>query len=301
MDLTVRQKEFSSRELYAKRNALTAAIPSFWSEILTSGAVPAELGAVFTPLDVTVLESVKSLNVERYQIKSDTEGEPRSLRFTFEFAPNKFFSDTKIIKDFEYIAFGGGPGGYVSKPVNFKWTKDAKKAGVNKLLDLAEQLYQAEQALGHDGPVDQQERESLWQYEKLRKALEQVENEEVEEDGHSFLEWFGYRGAVNTAPKPKPANGEANGDAEDDEDDEEEEEDGVLDVEIFPAGEDVAVAIAEDLWPNVMDYFIQATTDGVEEESDDDDDNAPELIEADDFEGFEETDSRPAKKRKTTS
>lgn len=306
---TVRQKEFSSRELYAKRTALISTIPNFWSEILTSGAVPAVFGATLTPLDAVILRYVTSINVERYQIKSDTEGEPRSLRFTFEFATNRFFSDAKVVKDFEYRTDDNGPGGYVSKPVNFKWTKEAKKQGMNKLLDLAEELYQAEQAYV-SGVIEQNEREGLWQYEKLRGELEKQENEESSEDSRSFLEWFGYRGAVNSLAKPsKPTNGNANGDSKDDEDDEEEEEedDGMLDVDIFPAGEDVAVAIAEDLWPNAMDYFIQATTGDIEQGSDyedeDEDEEAPELVDTAEFDGFEDdeaADPRPAKKRKTS-
>lgn len=263
-----------------------------------SGAVPATLGAVLTPVDGDILNSIESLNVERYQIKSDTEGEPRSIRFTFKFSENDYFSDETIIKDFEYKAFGDGPGGYLSTPINFKWKKQAKKHGINKFLDLAEQLYQAEQALVQKGPIEQKERESLWQYEKLREDMEKEEEQEAENDGHSFLEWFGYRGAVNTSLKPKPENGDAGDESED----EEEEDDGTLDVEIFPAGEEIAIAIAEDLWPNVMDYFIQATTEDVEMDSDNEDD-APELVPAEesDVADEKEIDPRPAKKRKTTS
>lgn len=207
-----------------------------------------------------------------------------------------------MVKDFEYKAFGGGPGGYVSKPVNFKWTKRAQKTKINTLLDLAEQLYQAEEALVQNGGIEQKEREGLWQYEKLREELEK----EAEGDGRSFLDWFGYRGAVNTKTNSQPANGNTQEDVGD-ESESEDEDDAILDVEIFDSGDDVAIAIAEDLWPNVMDYFIQATSEDTEGDSDENDD-APELVETADFEGFQEepeeepeADPRPAKKRKTTS
>lgn len=273
-----------------------------------AGAVPAALGAVLSPTDGEILNSIKSLNVDRYQIKSDTEGEPRSLRFTFTFAENDFFSDTTVVKDFEYKAFGDGPGGYVSTPHNFQWKKQGKRKGLNTFLDLAQQLYQAEQSFASSGtgPIDQKEREGLWQYEKLREALEKEEAQEPENDGHSFLEWFGYRGAVNTESSSKAKNGDADSESEDDDfdNDDDDEEDGMLDVEIFPSGEDVAVAIAEDLWPNVMDYFIQATSDEPEMDSDieedDDDEDAPQLVNVDDLDGPED-DPRPAKKRKTAS
>ena len=47
-------------------------------------------------------------------------------------------------------------------------------------------------------------------------------------------------------------------------DDEDENEDngvGLLDIEIFPNGEEVAISLAEDLWANAMDYFSKCEPD----------------------------------------
>lgn len=283
--LAVRQKEYSLKELYARRQTCLARIPSFWSTVVANG--PEELQAVLAPNDAPVFNALKSMKVERYQIKSDTEGEPRSLRFTFEFEKNEFFEDSIVVKDFEYRVREDG-GSLVSRPVTFHWTNKAKKSGVNKLLDLTEQLYKAEEAFA-EGQIEKKERESLWQYEKLREELERQEDSS-EEPG--FLNWFGFRGAVDV-----PAVKE-----QDEEEDEDIEEDGTLDVEIFPAGDDIALALAEDLWPNVMDYFIRAQEnddEDIEIDEEEEDEDAPELVKAGDFEGFDEEDEDekpPAKK-----
>ena len=41
-------------------------------------------------------------------------------------------------------------------------------------------------------------------------------------------------------------------------DEEEEDEDESLALEIFPDGEELAIAIAEDLWPNAIKYFSKS-------------------------------------------
>jgi hypothetical protein len=95
---------------------------------------------------------------------------------------------------------------------------------------------------------------------------------------------------------------------------------GLLDVEIFPSGEDVAIALAEDLYPDAMDFFsmplgpqtdFQTLTSAVQSQEDDDDqfdgfeegfdddemddDEAPELV--DEANGADE--KRPSKRQRT--
>lgn len=194
-----------------------------------------------------------------------------------------------MVKDFEFVTFEDEEtGALVSKPVTFKWTKKGKKliqAKTNGLLDLASDLYKAEEAAkinlkGQDGKkageIGMVDREGLWQYEKLREKLEEVEDDDADFDG-CWLDWFGYRGPVamdktespskkkNTetkSKKEKNGNGVKSADEDEDDfedfDDEDENEDdgvGLLDVEIFPKGEEVAISLAEDLWANAMDYF----------------------------------------------
>lgn len=301
----MRQKEYSLKELYERRQKNISAIPDFWPTVLANG--PEDFQNQIGPQDGEIIDSITSMRVERYQIKSGAEGEPRSMRFTFTFdtSKNKFFEDSTVTKDFEFVGRENGPGGLVSRPVNFKWTRAGKSAGLNKMLDLAEQLWQAEQALVGDSKkgknaiaIEQNEREGLWQYEKLREELDKEEDEPVQT---SFLDWFGYRGAVAASDEAKATNGDAEESDEEDEDDE--DDDGLLEVEIFPAGEDVANALAEELWPDVMDFYIQAQAEDdldLDLEGESDDEDAPQLVEAADFEGFDEDEKPPSKKQRTS-
>jgi hypothetical protein len=78
----------------------------------------------------------------------------------------------------------------------------------------------------------------------------------------SFFTWFGFRGRKFTAEDDKiGAKAEEElrkkrkaGEDIPDEDDEELDEDE-YEYEVFPTGDDLAVAIAEDLWPGAIQYF----------------------------------------------
>jgi hypothetical protein len=269
----VRQKEHAFRPLFAKRSAVIQRIPHFWPTVFLNG--PDDLQQLYSPSDMAVLAALKSFSVERYQITSEHEGEPRSLRFTFEFDENEFFEDTKLVKEFEFRPQAIGPGDLISKPVPIKW-KSKKKDLTEGLLGAAVDLYEAEQAMKfrkHGHTIDMVDREGLWQHEKLREKLAKLQESDMEP---SIMSWFGFRGAVARKeavekPKENGANGHA---GVENEDEDEEEDDGLLEVEIFPAGEEVAVSLAEDLWPDAMDYYMR--------------DNADPAL---DFDGFEEEDS----------
>ncbi|KAJ3578802.1 hypothetical protein NPX13_g1758 [Xylaria arbuscula] len=60
---------------------------------------------------------------------------------------------------------------------------------------------------------------------------------------------------------------------EDDEDDDDDEDFTEEAVETFPAGHEVAVTIAEDVYPNAIDYFMGNTIDSdIDLDEDDDED-----------------------------
>jgi len=255
----VRRKEFALKPLYAKRKTLLDRVPTFWATVF--GNAPEEVQQFFSPADLALIASITSFSVERYQIGSELKGEPRSLRFSFEFGPNDVIEDTKLVKELEYKARADGPGNLVSKPVAIKF-KSKKKDVTHGLLDAAVELYSAEEALklknGDGGAeIDIVDREALWQHEKLREKMIKLDEEAEHEP--SFFNWFGFRGAVNAnanaerEPKLSTANGTSSPDEEDEDDDD--EMDQMLEVEIFPAGEEVAIALAEDLWTDAMDYF----------------------------------------------
>ncbi|KIV92303.1 hypothetical protein PV10_06755 [Exophiala mesophila] len=299
----LRRKEQALKPLYARRNKLLSRVPDFWPTVFGNG--PEDVRQFISPNDLQLLSSITSFSVERYQIKSETDGEPRSLRFTFEFADNDIIEDKKLVKEFEYHAAEAGPGSMVSKPVAIKF-KNKKKDLTSGLLNAAAELYQAEEVLklksGDDKEINIVDREALWQYEKLREKLSQLDEDADMET--SFFAWFGFRGAVNATDKGKSvdANG-LDGAEEEDEDDDEFSE--LLEVEVFPAGEEVAIALAEELWPDAIDYFVSAQEevaddfDGMDEGEPSDDENAPELVEVAEDEDEDDADQdRPHKKQR---
>lgn len=79
--------------------------------------------------------------------------------------------------------------------------------------------------------------------------------------GMSFFAWFGFIGRRVTAEESEDATkawdaGEHV--AADDEDEEGEDEDLSFALEIFPDGDDLAIAISEDLWPGAIKYFSES-------------------------------------------
>lgn len=235
------------KSLYAKRKTLLDRIPDFWPTVFGNG--PEEVQQFFSAEDLALISCIKSFSVERYQIESEIKGEPRSLRFTFDFAENEFMEDKQLVKEFEYKRREDGPGSLISKPVPIKW-KGKKQDLTKGLLDAAVELYSAEEAIKLK-TVEVVDREALWQHEKLRDKM--VSLDETDEDQPSFFNWFGFRGAIETpAPKKEGENGA--GDGPEDSDDDVEE---MLEVEIFPAGEEIAIALAEEVWSDAMDYFSE--------------------------------------------
>lgn len=288
---SARSKEHALKPLYTKRQKLLDTLEGFWPIVFQNA--PDELSHFFTPLDLEILSTLKSFNVERYQIKSETQGEPRSVRFSFEFSSNEYLEDKLLVKEVEYKSGPGISEGFVSAPVAIKW-KSKKTDPTRGLLSGAVELYQAEQTLNNEGgEVDAVERESLWQHEKLRDML--VKQDESDED-LSFFCWFGFRGAI----LQPDANASASGDDDEDDSDDEAE---MLDVEIFPPGEELTISLAEDLWPTAPVNFTEALMQPEDQDDSDDsdeemgdgdqdsDDETPELVPAHEAE-------RPNKKRR---
>jgi len=227
-------------------------VPDFWTQVLSNP--PEEMQQFISDSDLTILACIKSLCVERYQIESTTQGDPHGLRFTFEFNKNDHFEDVILIKEFQRQTTHRGSGGLVSTPVPIRW-KSKKTDATGGLLKAAVELYQAEETLRlekADIAIDPVERESLWQYVTLQEKLDATSDQQP-----SFFNWFGYRGAVLSATEVTNREQAQNGDV-DDSDEEHDDGDQDLDVEIFPGGDQVARILAEDLWPNVMDYFSKS-------------------------------------------
>ncbi|CAG7958879.1 unnamed protein product [Penicillium nalgiovense] len=288
----------------------------FWMRVFASA--PPEIDEYILSSDAQVLgECLKNMNVERFELDAQGNGEPRSLRFTFEFKTgeeNPFFTNEKLVKEFywrqEVSKNAAGKTrtweGLVSAPVRINWKKDSDLT--KGMLDAACDLFEAEKKNGGD-------RKKLPEYAALVKKVEEAEDEvanaqddEDDEDpspvGMSFFGFFGYRGRDVSAAQSNEAakeiesrwvkvqKGEEIEDAGDsDDEDEEDDSAGLEEIDIFPDGDDLAVAIAEDLWPDALSYYVQSFQMGEELEDMDLD-----MEEMDGDDSDEESESRPSKK-----
>ncbi|KAM5471911.1 hypothetical protein MauCBS54593_003318 [Microsporum audouinii] len=287
------------RPVYAKRNELIASKlqeHGFWPRVFSN--LPAEVDEFILPSDSEIFNScLKSLNIERIGIDEKGEGEPRSLRFTFEFDTgdaNVWFENAKLVKDFHWrrelkITAAGKRRvweGLVSEPVRIQWKKDMDPT--HGLLDAACDLADAEKAFlkkQKKEKISEDERMNLPEFEKLVELAAKVEadaapDNEGEEDGDedgtspaglSFFAWFGYRGADVSEKESQAARKEDQettekmrkgekvpGDDDDDDDEEEDEEDSLAIAEIFADGQNVAIAFSEEVWPEALQCYVDS-------------------------------------------
>ena len=297
-DFQVRVGVNLMRPVYAKRNELIASKLKdldFWPRVFSN--LPAEIDEFILPSDAQILAScLKGFNIERIGVDEATgQGEPRSLRFTFEFDTgddNLWFSNEKLVKDFHWrrelkITASGKRRvweGLVSEPVRINWKPDMDPT--HGLLDAACDLAEAEKAFikkEKKDKISEDERMNLPEFEKLVELAAKVEaqaapDNEGEEDGDedgaspaglSFFAWFGYRGAdvsekeseaarkedKETTEKRRKGEDIPGEDDDDDDDEEEEEEDSLAIAEIFADGQNVAIAFGEEVWPEALQSY----------------------------------------------
>ncbi|KAI0167337.1 nucleosome assembly protein [Pestalotiopsis sp. NC0098] len=289
-----RQQAVMAKPLYEKRQKTVAEIPNFWPLVFEQA--PQEVDAYIQPSDSAVLSSaLKALSVSRFEVEDGAKGgDPRSISLTFEFGDNEYFEDKVLEKKFWHRqSKDGNFEGLVSEPVPIKWK--AGKDLTEGILDMAVAVREQEKKSGQTGIPKTKN------YTPEQKAL-QAKIQGTGMGAVSFFAFFGYRGYPVTEEENKEAaakakeqrrlraEGKSTGEDEDeapelvdaDEDDEE-----IL--EIFPDGEELAIAIAEDLWPSAIKYFTNAQEqdglsemdfeeldeDELEDEEDEDDEQPP--------------------------
>ena len=248
--------------MYEKREKTVSQIPNFWPLVLEQA--PADVDQYIHPTDSAVfLTSLKNISVSHFEVEDGAKGDPRSVAIKFEFEENEYFEDTVLEKKFWYRVAKDGWTGLVSEPVPIKW-KEGKDL-TDGILDLVVKVWEQDRtAVGADGAFKPKKIEEFSPDEKaLKEKLAQTGL-----GGLSFFTWFGYRGPRVSAEESRAAlekereerrlRAEGKKEKEDKEDEEEEDEDESLALEIFPDGEELAIAIAEDLWPNAIKYFSKS-------------------------------------------
>lgn len=140
--------------------------------------------------------------------------------------------------------------GYVSEPLDIKW-KSADKDLTGGMTSLVYKNWEEDKAAGGKPNNESKTKEAL------RKVMEETPLGSV-----SFFTWFSFRGrkftaeddAVGLKAEEELRKKRKAGEEIPDEDDEDFDEDE-YEWEVFPTGDDLAVAIAEDLWPGAITYF----------------------------------------------
>ncbi|CEI39503.1 unnamed protein product [Fusarium venenatum] len=275
----LRQQDKLTKDLYVRRAEVVSKIPQFWPLVFEQS--PPEVDEYIQPSDSELLlNALTGLSVERFELPN---GDPRSISIKWEFKENEWFEDKVLEKKFYWRFHKDGWAGLVSEPVDIKWKQG--KDLTNGMLSLAKKVYDEEKAGQKPGETENSK--------KLLKLME-----ETGMGGVSFFSWFGFRGRKVTPEESeegrkideqKKADRKA-GKIEDDDDDmdEDDEDDDEYEYEIFPTADDLAVFIAEDLWPGAIKYFTNAQdADDIpsdlefeEMDEDDSDDEAPALTKA---------------------
>ncbi|PMD16948.1 hypothetical protein NA56DRAFT_648972 [Hyaloscypha hepaticicola] len=316
----IRKQVLLTVPLYSRRSKTISQIPNFWPLVLEQA--PPDIDQYIQPSDsALLLSSLQNLSVSHFEIDSEdgSRGDPRSVSIRFEFAENEYFEDTVLEKKFWYRRSRDGWAGLVSEPVPIKWKKDRDLTG--GLLDMVVKAWEADRSSAKStGSGAVKPKGGLSPEQKALKK--KIENTGM--GGLSFFAWFGFIGrqvsaeesaAATALERQKRAQREArknskrksmersrsstpSSDGEEEEAAGEGSDDDVgMSLEIFPDGDDLAVAFTEDLWPGAIKYFTQAQEQDALSDADfeSDDDEDEDLHEpADDS---EDEDERPAKKK----
>lgn len=248
--LAVRQQDKLCKDIYAKRAEVITKIPQFWPLVIEQA--PPDVDEYIQPSDsALLLNSLTNLTVERFELP---QGDPRSVSIKWEFKENEYFENKVLEKKFWWRRARDGWAGLVSEPVDIKW-KDGKDL-TGGMLGLVQKVWEEEKA-GKEGETE------------AAKKLKQL-MEDTGLGGVSFFAWFGFRGRKISAEEDKEAfqkeqerraarkaGKETEEDAMDEDSDDDDEDE--YEMEIFPTADDLAVCIAEDLWPGAIKYFSKLT------------------------------------------
>lgn len=247
----VRQQYALSQSLYARRSALTSRIPGFWALVFEQA--PADIDHFIKPFDMQIFaDALLSFSVDRFEINA----QPRSfsLRFEFDADKNAYFSDVVLEKKFYLRRSRDGWSGLVSEPVPIHW-HDGKDP-TDGMMDAAVAFWRKQAEHGQ------------WDAAKLKGTPEFADVVKKAEDPAAVLSTFftlfafvankryvtAEESAEAEASEAERRSRRAKGEKVEDPEDEPLSLEAT-DVMVCPHGDDLATALAEDLWPNAIKYF----------------------------------------------
>lgn len=244
---------------------------------------PPDIDQYIQPSDsALLLSSLLSLSVSHFEASQNPaapqtqgpgpQGDPRSVSITWEFAENEYFEDKKLEKKFWWRRSKDGWSGFVSEPVPIRW-KSKQKDLTGGLLDLVVKAWETEQSTSKENGAGGNSKENVGK--KVLTPEQKVLKRKIDNTGMgglSFFAWFGFIGrhisaeesaAATLLEKQRREARQAGKSLEEEDATEERDEEGEDDegddlgmsLEIFPDGDDLAVAITEDLWPGAIKYF----------------------------------------------
>jgi hypothetical protein len=258
--LSVREQVLRTQTLYTRRSKTISQIPNFWPLVLEQA--PPDIDQYIQPSDsALLLSSLLSLSVSHFEIE---KGDPRSVSIRFEFAPNEYFDDVVLEKKFWHRRSRDGWSGLVSEPVKINWKKERDLTG--GLLDMVCAAWEAEKKSSTTSSKRSNGERKGKALTPEQKALKRkIENTGM--GGLSFFAWFGFIGrkisaeesaaavAMEKAKRNKRTMKASTPESEASDEEGEEEDDLGMSLEIFPDGDDLAVAFTDDLWPGAIKYF----------------------------------------------
>jgi len=239
--------------LFLLRKQIVSQIPHFWALVLDE--IPLEIESHITPADSEIFaEYLLDFEVERFELGK----EPRSFLLRFAFGPNPWFKDNILEKKFWYRRSVDDWQGLVSEPVGIAW-KGRKKDLTHGLNEATCDLWGE---LRRRGQVDAKGLEKLKDVECYKKVVKIVEDNNSEQD--SFFTLFSFVSAYRFVDEKesemaqrvaeerhqKRKNGEMVPDMLP-----ESGWHGSDDIMPCPHGEELAIVLADDVFPHAIKYF----------------------------------------------
>ncbi|KAF3920259.1 hypothetical protein AA313_de0208106 [Arthrobotrys entomopaga] len=234
--------------LYTRRNTLTSQIPHFWPTVFDSTP---EFDQHVAPQDVPLISLITSLNITRPNL--DTE--PRDLVVELEFDParNEWFEDHVLRKQFWWKIVEGKWSGYVSEPVEVRWKSDDVDLSHGETGRVWREF--VEKKNGGSASEDKGKGKGKGKAAAVNGKKKTLE-ERLAGGQPSFFTWFSWVGKGR----------DYDGTQDEDEEDEEEKEGD----DLFNHGDELALTLAEDIYPNAIKYFLESITGGNDSEVDSD-------------------------------